>query len=170
MYSCLSWTNEDIEVQRDWMTCPWLYSQLIPDKGGLEPGFPDFWSSALSLTPDCCNKWKWQDMSCSSCGPVVHLAALEGRFLVLFYLFFFFLVVRLNWTVSSVTMAIGLNETFCGRKQPASSFSGRTDRNSKILLMIWMAPKAGTTEANYTLVDLRSQRSQTTSLGWSTSH
>lgn len=40
----------------------------------------------------------------------------------------------------------------------------KTDRNFvKIVFMRWIVPKAATTEANSVLVDLRSQRSGTTS-------
>lgn len=56
-----------------------------------------------------------------------------------------------------------LNKTFCGRKSPASSVL-RPDRNSVKFFLRWVFLKAATTELTFILVDLRSQRSETTSV------
>ena len=53
---------------------------------------------------------------------------------------------------------------FLGESHLPALFSGQTDRNSVKFFLRWIFLKAATTELTFILVDLRSQRSETTSV------
>lgn len=100
-------------------------------------------------------------------GPVIHVDPCFSFFLFVCFCGFFMprMMFNLIVSVSSISIAMDLNETFFLKKANCTLYSQarQTGRNSSFFLfMRWMAPQAATTEPNSVLVDLRSQRSETT--------